>query len=724
MTWQGPIGAALMGVFRRPWLCYLLFIVFFTFASMCRWPIQLGDTDLWYHLNAGRYILQHHAIPHDSFFSFLEPPRQWVDYYWLFQVLTHSVFSLGGYHGLVLFRSGMYLAMVLLVVAFLIHGKDTDRSLSWLTFLGICYALVMVPRSLLVRPHLFSYGLIAAFLYILEYHPRRAALLVPLGVLWANVHGITYPVMALIVCAYGAESFLRWRRGGPTDRKTARTVMSAAALTLVTIVLTPHGLQLLRVPLTSTAGSARYILELMPLTLGDVLSFHLEALTPSGASVFNVLLFTVAFAWIMALAKRTVRLSHLVLGLGGVLLLLKGARFLVEFFLLSMPLLKAHPLWSPSTRRRPQLARPMYLAGAGLLLLFPLRVVVDGFDDPPAFPLSVRGLPQGVVAFLRHVDVGGTVLNHPNTGGYLQWELYPRYRIFADMEVPFLFHDEDIYFARHAFSDEPALRRFITRYGPSFITVPKDYKTFPDRVAQAGSYVLVFFDDAEALYVNRERHPELAERYALSALDPFTVIAERVEDVLEEEVDRPALMREVHQLLSVYPACGVTNQIAALVYSDEDAPDRVLPFAEAIIRQFPDAPLGYRLKGDALEGLGAYREAIAAYQFAMWRSDLPARREVVKAMGLASLQLGDSAKAYRFLSQTVDMFSTDASRDDLYQLATAARLARKTRHAEQILTYLRAFRISPDETEWMEKVKDGFGLLGVAPDEPPPERSP
>ena len=58
MTLRIPGMAAAAGVFRKPWLFYLFFLCFFTFFSLAWWPIQAGDTDLWYHLNAGRYILE------------------------------------------------------------------------------------------------------------------------------------------------------------------------------------------------------------------------------------------------------------------------------------------------------------------------------------------------------------------------------------------------------------------------------------------------------------------------------------------------------------------------------------------------------------------------------------------------------------------------------------------------------------------------------------------
>ena len=75
-------------------------------------PVIAGDTDLWYHLNSGRYTIEHGHPPTDSFFSFISPSREWVDYFWLFQVLVYSIYSFFDYYGLIIARTSIYIATV------------------------------------------------------------------------------------------------------------------------------------------------------------------------------------------------------------------------------------------------------------------------------------------------------------------------------------------------------------------------------------------------------------------------------------------------------------------------------------------------------------------------------------------------------------------------------------------------------------------------------------
>ena len=130
--------------------------------------------------------------------------------------------------------------------------------------------------------------------------------------------------------------------------------------------------------------------------------------------------------------------------------------------------------------------------------------------------MSSANLPAGVAAFLNRVDRGGKVLNDPNTGGYLQWMLYPKYKIFMDMEVPFLFTDEDMVTAVTMFGDRQVLSGVLARYEPDFITVRNNDRGFKRVMEEAfPHYTIVFFDDHEVLYVDSRKHPDLAREFEL-----------------------------------------------------------------------------------------------------------------------------------------------------------------------------------------------------------------
>ena len=707
-----------------PSLLYLAIFCVWSVVSMARWPIVAYDTDLWYHLTSGRYLFEHHTIPHDSFFSFLSPPREWVDYFWLFQAIVYLFYSWAQYDGLILLRVAIYLATLTLLVRFLFKAQQDQPSPPWTVFVIVTVSLILLQRAVALRPHLFTYLFILVFLYVFEYHPRRLMFLPALAVLWCNLHGIAYPIMLLIGYAYGLEELwtrlkgqaVKKRQGEPftpTPTPLVQGVMVTAALSTAAALVTPHGLRLLRMPFISTAVASQYIRELTPLTFCDAFSFHIPVMTPSAPTLANVHLMVVCVALLLALLKRPLRISHVILALGGFILLAKGVRFNSEFALLTLPLLKTNPLF-PVAGLTKQFPKPAYLIGMGLLMLLPLRLLVSEFSGRPAYPISSDGLPQGVAAFLNRVDVGGRILNHPDRGGYLQWRLYSRYAIFMDMEVPFLFTDEDMYRAVNVFSNEETLRETLSTYHPEFISVPNTTKDFPRLIQKFPDYVMVFFDDAEVLYLNQRRESSLAERYRLTGIDPFKLVDQGIEPSLKEARDREALLPQVRRLLEVYPDGQTANELVALVYNEDGSYDRALPFAEALLKNFPESPIGYRLKGDALKGLGAFPQAIAAYRAALERSRLTHQpdmsKDISKRIGLAYLGQQQFEKAFQALQAGIDVFSAETTPDDLFTLGSSARLAGRARTAEAVLKYLE-HKIPKNDPSWAEKVERELAQL-------------
>lgn len=697
-----------------PPVLFCLLLALYGFFRLLQWPIVALDTDLWYHLNGGRYLFQRGAIPSDSFFSFVTPPRPWTDYFWLFQALVYGLYSAFGYFGLVVFRALVYLVSALLALAFLTKDHKGSGSLvTWPALLFYFFCPFLLHRFFLVRPHVCTYCFMLLFLLILELKPRYALYLPLLAVVWCNLHGIAFPVLWLITGSYALERILHHAREPRASLRALLAFLIPTALAMAAVFVTPHGTRLLQMPGVSTASASRYIMELRPVTLLDMVSFHVPTMTPSLHTVFNLLGAALVFSVMTAISRRSLRLSHALLAAGGAVLLTKGSRFMIEFLILALPLLKANP---PLRARRLMnlIPTPLYLGVAFGILILSMNFMVDLFGSRPAFPFSTRNLPVGSAVFLTRVGPGGTVLNHPNNGGYLQWMLYPRYKIYMDMEVPLLFSDEDMYVSANVYTDAGVLKMMVKRYHPTFMLVPYAAKQFPALAKTVGDYAMVFADDSDVLYVDRRQQPELAERYQLRGLDPFSLLDKGVRVVLgldprhSAEAATPqqriAMVRDAGRVLSVYPHFGVWNQVVALVLNDEGAYDRALPYAERMIRSFPESPIGYLIKADALKGLRLYDQAIAAYRQGLDHSGRSEpQEETFRAMGECYLEQGQYRKAYNALQRGVSEFDESADYRDLYRYARAAWLAGKTKEARVILKYA-GYKTPPEDAEMTEKV--------------------
>lgn len=692
----------------------VLILFLFTAYSLIRWPIVALDTDLWYHLSGGRYLFEQKSLPHTSYFSFISPSREWVDYYWLFQALVYKIYSFFDYYGLVFLRAAVYLATISLVWIYLFQKREKDGPFIYLTLIFVLYLLGLLPRSQLVRPHVFSYLFIAAFLYILEFHTRKVFFLPVLAALWSNLHGVEYPVMFLILFAYTLEFLVTRLRKKEHLNKGDIFYIFFLVLSMNAVYFTPHGTKLISVPFISTEFASEYINELRHIKPGDLLSFQAIKLVPAYATISNLLFLLTCIAVGLSIAKREVRVSHLLLFAGGVLLLTKAGRFLYEFSLLALPVLRAHPFRLIPANPGKTAKRTAWAFVLIVLLFSSLLFLKNFFSNPPRYPFSTKILPQGVVTFLNRIPAGGSVLNHPNNGGYLQWMLYPRYKIFLDMEVPFLFKDEDFFLARNVFSDEEILRKVLLKYVPSFITVPIGQKGFKELIRKYPDYAMVFFDFFEVLYINKRHYPKIAAEYELKEIDPFALHGKSFDAHLKPG-QKDLFLKELSRLMGVYPDCLFTNQIMARVLIKDGDYRKAITCADAVIRNFPESPIGYLMKADALKELKSYDEAISFYQTAMKHEREPEKdfaQVANRQIGNIYIEKKQYDKAYGFLKKAISVFSPETTYQDLFDLGAAALFADKVKEGTNILR-LAYKKLPPDDAQYKERIQKQLALLGI-----------
>ncbi|MGC8810342.1 MAG: tetratricopeptide repeat protein, partial [bacterium] len=354
----------------------------------------------------------------------------------------------------------------------------------------------------------------------------------------------------------------------------------------------------------------------------------------------------------------------------------------------------------------------------GLFIIFclslPLILLINYFQNRPKFPLSTINLPTGITAFLKNLPITGSLLNHPNNGGYLIWELYPQYKIFMDMEVPFLFTDEDFFMAANAFSDEEVLRKIIAKYSPSFISAPQTQKDFKNLIKKFPNFVPIFFDQAEVLYINQKTHPEIASKFKLQ-IDPFDLFGKKIEDMLNLK-GKDILLDEILRLNKIYPECLLTNQILSMFYNKEGDYHSSIKYADRIIDNYPDAPIGYKLKGIALKNLKSYGEALSCFEKALKRTSGDDKREIYKQMAYSYTQKQDYKRAYKFFKKGIHIFSSKTTYQELFDFSSAALLSDRI---DEAIFYLKlaSKKVPPEDKKYKERIESQLGRLGILEEE-------
>jgi hypothetical protein len=194
------------------------------------------DPDFFWHLTTGQLIAETGRVPTVDPFSFTWAGMPWTLHEWLAELLIYWLVSGAGQLGaLVVF--GLVPAAIVGVMAAML-ARQGVRVLAF-GLPAVLVGLVVTPYVTL-RPQAISWLLLAVLLWVLvELRPDRPARvlwLVPLFILWANLHGV-YVIGLGVVASYALFTLL-----GRTPMSPAwRWVVVAGVGCLLASMLTPAG---------------------------------------------------------------------------------------------------------------------------------------------------------------------------------------------------------------------------------------------------------------------------------------------------------------------------------------------------------------------------------------------------------------------------------------------------------------------------------------------------
>ncbi|MGL3212872.1 hypothetical protein [Bradyrhizobium sp. BR 1433] len=148
----------------------------------------LADSDTYWQIAVGRWILDHRALPSVDIYSFTKAGEPWVSSSWLAQVLFAKAYDLAGWTGPAVLAAACGAATFALLTAIL--GRALPAIHASLIALA---ALVLTCGHLLARPHVLALPIMMVWanglMVVSERREAPSFWLLPLIALWANLHG-------------------------------------------------------------------------------------------------------------------------------------------------------------------------------------------------------------------------------------------------------------------------------------------------------------------------------------------------------------------------------------------------------------------------------------------------------------------------------------------------------------------------------------------------------
>jgi len=427
------------------------------------------DTDTWWHLRAGSWMLEKGEILRTDPFSLTKQGEPWIYPGWLAQVILYGVFHTLGFAGLNLFTA------IMVVIAFVFIWPLLDAPPLMRAFVLILAATVSAVYWS-ARPQIFSFALSAIFLWSLTQADkgqlRRIWILPPLMALWSNLHG-GFAIGFLLIGAYlfgeivelVLDARLRPQVNAEVVRDhiiKIRTLVIIGLVCAVAVSINPHGPQMVIYPFkTVSVGVLQEYIEEWQSP-----NFHRLEVQPF---LWMLMLCSVA----LALSRERKRASDLLLLVGFASLSLLAARNIATFALVAAPILarQSNAVVKPLLEKQARppdfpepIARKINLILFIILALAALMKITIPLSDQVNRDAIAGQVPVDAVAYLReHPDLG-SLFNSYNWGGYVIWDLFPDYLSFVDGRTD-LFGDEVLEGYLKAWLAEPGWEGYLDRYG-------------------------------------------------------------------------------------------------------------------------------------------------------------------------------------------------------------------------------------------------------------------
>lgn len=367
--------------------------------------------DSYLDLTGGRFVA-HHGIPrHEALTTVAK--RSWIDQQWLAHWIYYEAWRVGGYPLVAGVSSLLVASGFALLCALLVSRKVPPQR----AFLWTLVAFVVCVGNTVIRAQSFAYPLFVLLLWLILADARRSGprllLVIPLLVLWSNLHGTALLAITLIVGYSGAHLLLaaRARRHRLIAVYLATMVGAAAAL-----IANPYGPSIVQYyrALIGNRLIAQYIVEWAPPSLGNIVSLG-----------FFVLLFAVIAVTAYGIGRGsrfTPTLVVIVAALG--LLATRGVRYQAWFALAGVVL--AGETLAAVRPAPPDISDRVRRAGALSVFAFAvIAVVVLGSTRAATFERLAPHEAMSAAATYTAAHPGSTILADEQASSALLW-LYPQ----------------------------------------------------------------------------------------------------------------------------------------------------------------------------------------------------------------------------------------------------------------------------------------------------------
>ena len=638
---------------NRLLFCLFLFSVFFLAIT------KINDTDTWMHLAFGRLIWLTKGFPSTEPFVYTNLGSPFAYTSWLFSVVYYLAYSAMNVYGVILLKA------ISVAAVFCILLMDSLRPYrNYVVSIAVLIVMVFLLRDRFVeRPDVFmmvflSFSIFSLNAYICE-NKKYIYFLPIVHLIWANCHSS----INLMVIPFGAvlagglmQSFFKLKAvesGHVPSRSQLKTILLVFLASFALTFLNPNfaGQYLYGYNMLSIPWYKQEILELQAPTWQAIQWPYLVSLSIILSFLFNM---------------KRISFINVLLIIPFMYLSLVSVRFIYILGIVAAPILSKNisSIVQGRSIEKYLLKKASVVVMSIITVLYPILFVFNGNTygrdrNAPGFGIDYETVPEDALRYMDRNRINGRMFSVFEWGGYINWRDFPKRSVFVDPrgEIPFDLLEK----LTSALNDPSIMDRLTEKY--DFQAVLIKYPNMADIYKEIGdadidpafsnpNWALVYWDGRALLYLRRgggydgiiarDEYKLVKPSRELNIFTPGPANEPRLDGIIAE-LRRSA--RESQSGLACYLLMHALNEKG--LYRD----------AIAVGEQYqqsgsPAYPEVFKCLAVAYEHIGNNSQSIRYYKKAL---SMHEDAEVIDALGMHSLNMGDKRGAIDYFSKALDL---------------------------------------------------------------------
>lgn len=444
---------------------------------------QLREPDIWWMLRTGEWILQHGQVMKKDIFSYTFQGTEWLNVKWGFEVILLWFSRLGGPEITLLLQSIVNVLILVFVNKVYKNFRETNdlqkkRYFPYFSIIISAYLLLFACEFRFNgRPEMVSHIMTAVYLFLLlkwRFFPlRKIYLLIPLQILWVNLHEAYGTGTVMMVAFLGAtwfEYLFVFKNKNDFDglNKPEKPIdlTIAVIVAILASAIHPWGLRMIIHPLEifTQVQENKFTTELLSFTEKGY--WQKEAYINLAIFIFGLFSLVFRFSPKVALPKNTVKkpkpkwyifiisrfsLAYIAFFFMFFYLSLTAYRNIPFFIIVAIPLVAIgldniirFVSWKMEKKEKRKQVKTVkaiaYLVTviSGILVYIYVasgvfyKTLDDGRDQ---FGLKVNPVmhPIGAAYFIADNNINGRCFSDFLVSNYLLWQLRPDFKTFIDL---------------------------------------------------------------------------------------------------------------------------------------------------------------------------------------------------------------------------------------------------------------------------------------------------